>query len=78
MVESDEERKYSFQRPNSQVTEKFSSQLGDADFKRNDGWISRFKNSRNISLGKISGEANSVNCADVRNCSVTAETIQNC
>ena len=48
---------------------KFARQLGDANFKCNDGWISRFQNRHNtsISLGKISGEANSVNCADVRN-----------
>ena len=49
------------------ISEKFARELSKADLKCNDGWISRFKNRHNISLGKISGEANSVNCADVRN-----------
>ena len=46
--------------------EKFGRQLSDADVECNNIWISRFENRHNISLGKISGEANSINCADVR------------
>ena len=46
--------------------DKFARENGDADFICSSAYIDRFKKRHNICLGKISGEANSVNVADVK------------
>lgn len=40
--------------------EKFAIQLGNKDFVCNNEWLNCFKNRNNITYGKISGEASSV------------------
>lgn len=47
--------------------EKFTTQFGVNDFKCSNGWFGRFKKRHNISCGRVSGEANSVELSAVKN-----------